>query len=85
MKIDRNVPLPPKSPDRKRGYTTAKRGQSKYEFGEMQVGHSFIVEPDKRTSVATLAKKFGDQQTPKPWRFIVRYDEKGVLRCWRTE
>lgn len=84
MKIDQNVPLPAKSPDRKRGYSTAKRGQSKYDFDKMKVGHSFKVDPDKRNSVSTLAKKFGSLQEPER-KFTVRPDTKGVLRCWRIE
>jgi hypothetical protein len=84
MKIDRNVPLPVKSQDRSRGYTTAKKGQSKYNFADMKVKHSFPVKEEKRHSVNTLAKKFGDAQVPVR-KFTVRVDQFGKLRCWRTE
>lgn len=84
MKIDNNIPLPAKSSDRSRGYTTAKRGQSKYDFAKMEVQNSFPVKEEKRHSVNTLAKKFGDSQNPVR-KFTVRADEKGKLRCWRTE
>lgn len=85
MKIESNVPLPVKSlSGRKKGYTTAKRGQSKYDFKKMTVGKSFKVTEETRHSVSTLAKKFGDQQDPK-WAFTVRADATGKLRCWRIE
>ena len=83
MKIDHNVPPPARSADRARGYTTAKRGQSKYKFAEMRVGDSFLIEDGKRHSVGTLAKKFGESQNPS-WRFTVRPDHEGKLRCWRV-
>lgn len=82
MKIDRNVPLPAKT--ERGGYTTAKRGQSKYNFAKMKPGSSFIVPAGKRHSVSTLAKKFGENQSP-VWKFIVRTDGDGKLRCWRVE
>lgn len=50
----------------------------------MDVGHSFPVKKEKRHSVTTLAKKYGEGQEP-IWKFTVRIDEKGKLRCWRVE
>jgi hypothetical protein len=84
MKIDHKVPLPAKSQDRKRGYSTAKKGQSKYAFGEMKRKDSFPVPVGKRHSVITLAKKYGETQFPVK-KFIVRPDDNGNLRCWRTK
>lgn len=64
--------------------TTAKRGQSKYPFKTLKIKESFEVEEEKRHSVNTLAKKFGDSQEPKKL-FTIRYDDQHVLRCWRLK
>jgi len=75
MTISSTIPIPTRS---------SKLGKSKYDFKKLKVGQSFPVEESKRFSVATLAKKYGDGQTPIK-RFSIRVDEKGKMRCWRIE
>lgn len=76
MKISHNIPMPNLR-------SSAKLGQTKYPFATMKVGDSFEVHPEKRHSVNTLAKKYGDQQKPKK-AFTVRKKD-GSLHCWRIK
>lgn len=64
-------------------HSSAKLGQTKYAFPTMNVGDSFEVDLVKRYSVATLAKRYGDQQNPVK-RFTVRKKD-GILYCWRVK
>jgi len=64
--------------------TSAKKGKSKYSFSEMEVGDSFIIEENKRYSVITLAKKYGESCNPER-TFSTRKMEDGKIGCWRTK
>ena len=63
IKIDKGVPMP---------------SRMKYPFEEMEVGDSFLVLSDNRTSVSTLV---GRHQNGK--KFSLRKMTDGTYRCWR--
>jgi len=74
--VESNVPLPPPSGNDRKGGTG--RPATKYPFGEMKVGDSFVtIEGDKaRTAAAQYGKTNG-------MRFITR-KERGGIRIWRA-
>lgn len=65
--IDKNVPM-------KRA-----RAQSKYPFGDMDIGDSFFVEKGRK-QVACAASSYGKRNRKK---YAVRAEGDGA-RCWRT-
>ncbi|CAB4167203.1 hypothetical protein UFOVP868_7 [uncultured Caudovirales phage] len=61
-----------------------KRGPpSKYPFADMQPGDSFPVEQKLRMSVWQCARGWVSTRNL-DWKFSVRLDENGQLRCWRV-
>lgn len=67
--------------------SSAKWGQSRYPFNDMDVGQSFDVEESKRYSIATLAKRYGDRQSPKQKFSVKLFDVNGEskLKCVRVK
>jgi hypothetical protein len=67
FKIERNIPIP---------------GRSKYPFGKMKPGDSFLLHNTHYRSAAVSAVDFAKRKNP-PWLFSVRRTPKGY-RCWRV-
>ncbi len=65
-----------------------KRPNTKYDFGSMAIGDTFIVEPEKRASVKAAAHQYVTRlkmaKSKKPAFSILTYEDK-VLRCVRTK
>jgi hypothetical protein len=71
IKIEKNVPIPkPRS------------NYSKYPFGEMEVGDSFVVLDEDRTKIAPAVSWYGKRNNKK---FTVRNLPDGVCRVWRIK
>ena len=73
MKTAKAIPIPKR--------TSSKLGQCKYPFTILEVDESFAIDEDKRYSVSTLAKRYGDKNKKE---FTVCKDDKGQMRCWRV-
>ena len=56
---------------------------SKFPFGAMQVGDSFLLNGERPSTVGYMAAVFARRQSPK-WKFVVRKVEDGHHRCWRV-
>ena len=68
--IEKNVPIP------------ENRGRlSKYPFGEMELGDSFVVEKEKMNTIRTNCSTYGKSHKKK---FVVRKDGDKI-RCWRIK
>ena len=75
FEIDKNIPIP---------MSDRIDGNAKYPFGSMEVGDSFAIQNDKRTSVRLAARSWVLRRSLS-WKFAVRLDTTGQLRCWRIE
>ena len=84
FQIETGVPVPKR---------TAGRTGSKYPFGHLEVGQSFLVPASDEDTEATIAKKVGtlrsaigafNKRNPGHGKFAVRPVAEGV-RVWRTE
>ena len=63
IKIDKGIPMP---------------SLTRYPFDEMEVGDSFLVPSDNRTSVSTLVSRNHNGK-----KFSLRKMTDGTYRCWR--
>jgi hypothetical protein len=55
---------------------------SRYPFGQMEVGDSFVIPPEmNRSTVAVYAWRYAQQHGRK---FTTRKMPDGTYRCWRT-
>lgn len=64
IQVDKNIPVP-----------TERSKRSKYPWRELQVGDSFLIEPQMRSSMAGLAARFGMK--------ITTANDGGKVRVWR--
>jgi hypothetical protein len=55
---------------------------TKYPFGKMEVGDSFLTEASERQRVSSAANSYGKQHNCK---FACRRTAEGGLRVWRVE
>lgn len=76
MNIEKNIPIT--------RATSKKKGKSKYQFQDMAIGDSFIIEDNKRYSVSTIARRFAINQKPE-WQFTVTRYQDERLRCMRVK
>lgn len=53
-----------------------------YPFDKLDVGDSFLVSADKRSSVASIATKYGQRTGTK---FVIRKVDDNNVRVWRTD
>lgn len=71
--IEKNVPIPSGA---------GKDGRlSKYPFGLMEVGDSFLAPEEQRNAVRSMAT-YHTRKTKQ--QFVVRKAEDGKVRCWRV-
>lgn len=76
FEITSTIPIPKKTP-----------GQSKYPFGDMRVGDSFIIADDISDLVRKCAQRYGKRHNMK-FRVGVPDDIEACgpeKRCWRVE
>jgi hypothetical protein len=73
VKIDKNIPLP------------ATYGKySKYPFGDMKKGDSFLIDSQAETTAVRQAASYYSRSTGTKMKFSIRKTDKGH-RCWRVE
>ena len=75
FEIRDNAPMPKRSAGRK---------ASKYPFGEMDVGQSFLVTEDIKAATVRSAIGAFMKRNPDSGKFALR-TEDGMLGVWRTE
>jgi hypothetical protein len=74
IKIEKNVPVPPKE-----------GRPNKYPFESMDVGDSFELKGVPKTTALNSANSWASRHNKKA-KFIIRYDkETKILRLWRTK
>lgn len=73
INIDKNIPVPE---GRKKGRRVA------YPFEQMEVGDSFVIPDGEREKCRMAAYAWGKRRN---LRFVVRLDDDGDVRCWRSE
>lgn len=71
IKVERGVKMP----------TINRNKKSKYPWGDMKPGDSFLVPAENRKTVASLATTAGKRYKMK---FATRQVEDGALRVWRV-
>lgn len=58
------------------------KASGKYPYRDMEVFDSFVVPREVADKVRQSCYSFGKKNGKK---FVVRTDDKGVVRCWRLE